>query len=74
MAFLLTLESDSPLPEGRLPNGSQSIGPSGRPSSWGSQSWVNGSLGGAGAGLGKPPPGRDPKSRARSRDYLKQYV
>lgn len=24
--------------------------------------------------LGKPPPGRDPKSRARSRDYLKQYV
>lgn len=24
--------------------------------------------------LGKPLPGRDPKSRARSRDYLKQYV
>lgn len=24
--------------------------------------------------MGKPPPGRDPKSRARSRDYLKQYV
>lgn len=25
-------------------------------------------------GLGKTPLGRDPKSRARSRDYLKQYV
>lgn len=24
--------------------------------------------------LGKAPLGRDPKSRARSRDYLKQYV
>ncbi len=24
--------------------------------------------------MGKPPPGRDPKSRARSRDFLKQYV
>lgn len=24
--------------------------------------------------MGKPPPGRDPKSRARSRDYLKQFV
>jgi striatin 1/3/4 len=24
------------------------------------------------AGIGKPPPGRDPRSRQRSKDYLKQ--
>ena len=26
------------------------------------------------AGIGKPPPGRDPRSRQRSKDYLKQSV
>ena len=33
----------------------------------------NGTTGTVGT-MGKPPPGRDPKSRARSRDYLKQFV
>lgn len=62
---------DSPLPDNRLPNG----GPvAGRPNSWGTANWPNGPSGGTIAGLGKPPPGRDPKSRARSRDYLKQCV
>ncbi|KAJ7285996.1 WD40-repeat-containing domain protein [Mycena rebaudengoi] len=64
---------DSPLPDGRV-NGTASVGPSGRPNSWGGSNWVNGPSGGAVAGLGKPPPGRDPKSRARSRDYLKQCL
>ena len=49
-------------------------GPSGRPNYWGSTNWSNLPAGGTIAGLGKPPIGRDPKSRARSRDYLKQYV
>ncbi|THV08036.1 WD40 repeat-like protein [Dendrothele bispora CBS 962.96] len=62
---------DSPLPDSRLPNGAPSIGPSGRPMSWTGPNWASG---GAMAGLGKPPPGRDPKSRARSRDYLKQCL
>ncbi|KAF8636628.1 hypothetical protein AX17_003437 [Amanita inopinata Kibby_2008] len=65
---------DSPLPDSRLPNGSSIVGPSGRPGSWGSINWANGPGGGTVAGLGKPPPGRDPKSRARSRDYLKQCL
>jgi striatin 1/3/4 len=68
----LTL-SDSPLPDGRV-NGVASVGPSGRPNSWGGSNWPNGPSTAAAAGLGKPPPGRDPKSRARSRDYLKQYA
>ncbi|KAJ7632250.1 WD40-repeat-containing domain protein [Roridomyces roridus] len=61
---------DSPLPDARV-NGAASIGPTGRPNSWG---WTNGPSTGTVAGLGKPPPGRDPKSRARSRDYLKQCL
>ena len=68
------LYADSPLPDSRLPNGNSLLGPSGRPGSWGSINWANGPTGGAVAGLGKPPPGRDPKSRARSRDFLKQLV
>ncbi|KAJ7090211.1 WD40-repeat-containing domain protein [Mycena belliarum] len=64
---------DSPLPDGRV-NGVASIGPSGRPNSWGGSNWTNGPSTGTVAGLGKPPPGRDPKSRARSRDYLKQCL
>ncbi|KAJ7043276.1 WD40-repeat-containing domain protein [Mycena alexandri] len=64
---------DSPLPDGRV-NGVASVGPSGRPNSWGGSNWTNGPATGTVAGLGKPPPGRDPKSRARSRDYLKQCL
>ncbi|KAF8803610.1 WD40 repeat-like protein [Phlegmacium glaucopus] len=64
---------DSPLPDGRLPNGGSINGPSGRPNYWGSTNWSN-LPGGTIAGLGKPPLGRDPKSRARSRDYLKQCL
>ncbi|KAL0578241.1 1,2-dihydroxy-3-keto-5-methylthiopentene dioxygenase [Marasmius crinis-equi] len=63
----------SPLPD-RLPNGVPSTGPTGRPGSWGGLTWANGPPSSAMAGLGKPPPGRDPKSRARSRDYLKQCL
>jgi len=36
--------------------------------------WASLPAGGTAAGLTKPPLGRDPKSRARSRDYLKQFV
>ncbi|KAJ7236722.1 WD40-repeat-containing domain protein [Mycena haematopus] len=64
---------DSPLPDGRV-NGVASVGPSGRPNSWAGANWPNGPSAAAAAGLGKPPPGRDPKSRARSRDYLKQCL
>ncbi|KAK0240494.1 WD40-repeat-containing domain protein [Armillaria nabsnona] len=66
---------DSPLPDTRLPNGAPSVGTSGRPTSWGGSNWANGpSAGTSAAALGKPPPGRDPKSRARSREYLKQCL
>lgn len=73
---------DSPLPEARVPNGNAAG--AGRPSSWGgvlNPTWgpSTASLSiqpttSMAAGLGKPPPGRDPKSRARSRDYLKQCL
>ena len=58
-----------------LPSTSQ--GPSGRPPSWpGGLStnsvYVQGSN--PNIGLGRPPVGRDPKSRARSREYLKQCL
>jgi striatin 1/3/4 len=58
-----------------MPNG-VAIGPgsTGRPSSRGGTNWPGGPTGGAQSALTKPPPGRDPKSRARSRDYLKQFV
>ncbi|KAJ3508200.1 hypothetical protein NLJ89_g5883 [Agrocybe chaxingu] len=65
---------DSPLPDARLPNGNSSNGPNTRPHSWGASNWANLPAGGTIAGLGKPPLGRDPKSRARSRDYLKQCL
>ncbi|KAF9557683.1 striatin-3 [Agrocybe pediades] len=65
---------DSPLPDGRLPNGMSSNGPSGRPTSWGIGNWSTLAGSGTIAGIGKPPLGRDPKSRARSRDYLKQCL
>ncbi|PPQ70913.1 hypothetical protein CVT24_009975 [Panaeolus cyanescens] len=63
----------SPLPDGRLSNGISNQGPAGRPNSWGTGNWAS-LAGGTVAGLAKPPPGRDPKSRARSRDYLKQCL
>jgi hypothetical protein len=69
----MRLSVDSPLPpEGRMPNG-MPVGPgsTGRPSSRGGSNWPSGPAQNA---LSKPPPGRDPKSRARSRDYLKQFV
>ncbi|KAJ3806601.1 WD40 repeat-like protein [Lentinula lateritia] len=65
---------DSPLPDSRPPNGAPSIGPSGRPGSWTGLNWPSGPSANTLAGIGKPPPGRDPKSRARSRDYLKQCL
>ncbi|GLB35160.1 putative WD domain, G-beta repeat [Lyophyllum shimeji] len=65
---------DSPLPDSRLPNGAPAVGSLGRPGSWGAPNWSNAPAPGAMPGLGKPPPGRDPKSRARSRDYLKQCL
>ena len=74
MVISPSLLLDSPLPDGRLPNGGSMNGPSGRQNYWGSTNWSNLPAGGTIAGLGKPPLGRDPKSRARSRDYLKQYV
>jgi len=65
---------DSPLPPERMPNGVPAPSTTGRPNSWAGANWPNGPAASALAGLGKPPPGRDPKSRARSRDYLKQCV
>jgi striatin 1/3/4 len=72
----LILLTDSPLPpEGRMPNGiATGPGSTGRPSSRGGTNWPSGPTGGTQSALAKPPPGRDPKSRARSRDYLKQFV
>ncbi|KAF8626170.1 hypothetical protein AX15_005057 [Amanita polypyramis BW_CC] len=65
---------DSPLPDSRLSNGNSLLGSSGRQGSWGSVNWTNGPAGGTMASFGKPPPSRDPKSRARSRDFLKQCL
>ncbi|KAI0075489.1 WD40 repeat-like protein [Panus rudis PR-1116 ss-1] len=61
---------DSPLPQvGPMMNGS--TGPS---KAW-STTWSgNGPTAATAGTLGKPPLGRDPKSRARSRDYLKQCL
>ncbi|PCH38704.1 WD40 repeat-like protein [Wolfiporia cocos MD-104 SS10] len=69
---------DSPLPPDRVPTGSVNGAPMGQPPSR-TQTWVasgtwsapNGNVMGT---MAKPPPGRDPKSRARSRDYLKQCL
>lgn len=77
--------SDSPLPDQRLsisslPNGPNGVAFTGLSSKTGTapNNWALLANGGgpvpSAANLGKAPPGRDPKSRARSRDYLKQYV
>ncbi|OBZ75399.1 Striatin-3 [Grifola frondosa] len=73
---------DSPLPPDRMstgsvPNGAVSGGPPSRTQTWiGSASWsvANGPTAATVGTMSKPPPGRDPKSRTRSRDYLKQCL
>jgi striatin 1/3/4 len=65
-----TPATDSPLPSERAPNGTSTTRPpswTGTNANWGAGSQSAGSV-------GKPPPGRDPKSRARSKEYLKQCV
>jgi hypothetical protein len=67
---------DSPLPPERGPNGTSAAG-STRASAWAgpsSSGWTNTNGPASTAAIGKPSLGRDPKSRARSRDYLKQYA
>ncbi|KAL5529432.1 hypothetical protein ACEPAG_5417 [Sanghuangporus baumii] len=69
---------DVPLPsENRLSTGASSL-PNGvittnqnKSATWGGSNWSGPPNNTA---LGKAPPGRDPKSRARSRDYLKQCL
>jgi striatin 1/3/4 len=70
------LGQDSPLPPERGSNGATASG-STRASAWAGPSslgWTNTNGPASSAAIGKPSLGRDPKSRARSRDYLKQYV
>ncbi|KZT74248.1 WD40 repeat-like protein [Daedalea quercina L-15889] len=65
---------NSPLPPDRMSTGSVNGAPTNASSR--GQTWMglpNGAAGPMGT-MGKPPPGRDPKSRARSRDYLKQCL
>ena len=78
-ALILIINSprlDSALPQERIPggqpNGNPPSNPSSRPNTWAGVQLTNGPHGTN--LLGKPPPGRDPKSRARSREYLKQCV
>ncbi|KAJ3574558.1 hypothetical protein NP233_g1691 [Leucocoprinus birnbaumii] len=65
---------DSPLPESRMSNGGLVLGAGGkfplRFPSCPSKALLASTI----TGLGKAPLGRDPKSRARSRDYLKQCL
>lgn len=67
---------DSALPQERIPggqpNGNPSSNPSSRPNTWAGVQLTNGPQGTN--LITKPPPGRDPKSRARSREYLKQCL
>ena len=69
--IILSTTLDAPLPsENRIsmiPNGGPST--QNKSATWVGSAWSSVPNSGA---LGKPPPGRDPKSRARSRDYLKQ--
>ena len=72
---LTNVAKDSPLPPERGQNGT-SAGGSARASAWAgpSSGWTNNNGPASTAAMGKPSLGRDPKSRARSRDYLKQYA
>ncbi|KIK95854.1 hypothetical protein PAXRUDRAFT_826583 [Paxillus rubicundulus Ve08.2h10] len=64
---------DSPLPHERMPNGVAAVPP--RQPSWTSTNPPPAVASAPSVGtLAKAPPGRDPKSRARSRDYLKQCL
>ena len=56
-----------------LPNGATTTN---KAQTWGGSNWQSGPNGNVAIPLplAKPALGRDPKSRARSRDYLKQYV
>ncbi|KLO12014.1 WD40 repeat-like protein [Schizopora paradoxa] len=56
-----------------LPNGAAVHGQKDRPHTWAGANWPASSSTTA-ATLGKPALGRDPKSRARSKDYLKQCL
>lgn len=62
-----------PLSIGSLPNGGPPAAKPTQPAPKDGGSWPAGSNV-ANLSLGKPPPGRDPRSRARSRDYLKQCL
>jgi len=64
-------ENQSSLPS--LPNGTAS-GNASRPHTWGTSNWPLNGAPPTAANSTKPPLGRDPKSRARSRDYIKQFV
>lgn len=56
-----------------MPNGTSSANKGSQQPAKESTSWNSGANA-AGLALGKAPPGRDPRSRARSRDYLKQCL
>lgn len=74
--------TDVPLPsENRMSIGSLAGIPNGAPAgvgnksnTWAGANWTGMANANTSAALGKPAPGRDPKSRAKSREYLKQYV
>lgn len=66
----------SPIPPERGSNGAAAVG-STRTSTWAgpsTSSWMSSNGPSSTAAIGKPSLGRDPKSRARSRDYLKQCL
>ncbi|KAG8768877.1 hypothetical protein FRC15_004886 [Serendipita sp. 397] len=63
------LPNENRLSIGSMPNGGP-IAP--KASQQTSKDWGSGNA--ANLSLGKPPPGRDPRSRARARDYLKQCL
>jgi striatin 1/3/4 len=62
-----------PLSIGSLPNGGPPATKPAQQAPKDSVSWPAGTNA-TNLSLGKPPPGRDPRSRARSRDYLKQCL
>ncbi|KAH8108463.1 WD40 repeat-like protein [Phellopilus nigrolimitatus] len=64
------LPSENRMPLAGLPNGGPASNQN-KSATWGGSNWTGAPNS---APLGKPPPGRDPKSRARSREYLKQCL